>query len=516
MSFPWLTTLALVPIIGALATFSLRGRTAKQVGMSFAGVTAALGVVVFFLAGGANNLSEQVMWIRPIGAWYALNVDGMGKVLVLLTVLLVPVVLAYEWNLDARTAEVDTAAGRTVARPQARWDAALFVPLVLLLEGLTLYVFLAADVLLFYIFFEATLVPMYFLIAGWGGPNRSRAAIKFLLFSLAGGLILLFAVIGVYAVSARSGPGTFLLADLLKMQFGGAMGRWLFIGFFIAFAIKAPMVPVHTWLPDTTAQATPGTSTLLVSTLDKIGTFGMIRFCLGLFPEASKWATPVVLGLAVLSVLYGALMAIGSANLLRLVAFTSISHFGFMVLGIFSMTSQALSGTIFYMLAHGLSAAALFLVVGMMIDRRGSADVYAYGGAEKVAPVLAGVFLMAGLATLGLPGMANFVGEFLIMAGSWQRNLVYVAVAVVGTVLAAIYVLLAYQRTMTGPVTPQTREHITTDLGTREKAVIAPLLVLLLLFGFWPKPMLDVVGSTAKDTMAQVAMTDPAPQVGVK
>ena len=245
--------------------------------------------------------------------------------------------------------------------------------------------------------------------------------------------------------------------------------------------------------------------------LDKIGTFGMIKICLVLFPEATAWATPVILIWAIVSVLYGALMAINAKDLLRLVSYTSISHFGFMVFGIFALTTQSLSGSIFYMLNHGLSTAAMFLVVGFMIRRRGSADIDAFGGVQKVAPVLAGVLLASGLSALALPGMGSFVSEFLVMAGSWQRYPVHTAIITLGTVLAAVYVLRMYLRTMTGPVTEQVSTH--TDLTTREKAVIAPLLILLIVFGFFPKPVLSMADEAATQTMAVVGVTDPAPQV---
>ena len=322
---------------------------------------------------------------------------------------------------------------------------------------------------------------------------------------------MLFAVVGVYAATSRAGQPSFLIADVANTQIGGSLEQYLFVGFFIAFAVKAPMVPVHSWLPDAAEQATPGATTLLVGVLDKIGTFGMIRLCLQMFPNASAWATPLVIVLAAVSVIYGALMAISSRNLLRLVAYTSVSHFGFMVLGIFAFTSASLTGSIFYMLAHGFSSAAMFLVVGFLLYRRGSAEIAAFGGVEKVAPVLAGVFLVSGLATLGLPGTANFVGEFTIMTGAWPTQPVAVAVAVVGTVLAAVYVLWAYQRVFTGQTTPQVVEHVTTDVDVRERLVVAPLIALLLVFGFVPQPMIDVVSSTAATTMTHVGMSDPQP-----
>jgi len=493
-----LTILALLPLVGGLVVWFLRGSTARYVGLAIALVTFVFSVIVAVVHLGGTDLSEHQVWIKAFGAYYALGLDGMGLLMVLLTTLLVPVVLLAEQRSDT----------------EGRWGGQVWTALVLILESLSLYVFLASDVLLFYIFFEATLIPMYFLIAGWGGPKRAKAAVKFLLFSLAGGLVLLFSVIGLGVSFANQGAPSYLIEDLVKLNVSPSVQMLLFLGFFVAFAIKAPMVPVHTWLPDTAEQATPATSTLLVGILDKIGTFGMIRFCLGLFPDASRLATPVIVVLCLISILYGALAAIGQTNMLRLVAFTSVSHFGFMVLGIFAMTTQSISGTIFYMVNHGFSTAVLFLVVGYLAKRRGSVEINSLGGVFQVAPVMAGMLLMGGLASLSLPGMGSFVGEFLVLAGTWSRYPVIAAVGTLGTVLAALYILIMYQRTMTGPVTDQTREHITSDASWRERLAIAPVILALLVLGFFPKPVLDITDQTAKQAMTTLNVSDPAPTAG--
>jgi NADH-quinone oxidoreductase subunit M len=304
-----------------------------------------------------------------------------------------------------------------------------------------------------------------------------------------------------------------MLSDLMKLDISQNTERWLFLGFFFAFAVKAPMVPFHTWLPDAAGEATPGTSVLLVGILDKIGTFGMIRFCLGLFPNASEWATPVVLVLALISVLYGALLAIGQTDIKRLIAYTSISHFGFIVMGIFALTSQGLTGSTLYMFNHGLSTAALFLVAGYLISRRGSARIADYGGVEKVAPVLAGTFLFAGLSSLALPGLSPFISEFMVLAGTFSRHKVIAVIAVLGIVLAALYILLMYQRTMTGPV----RDGIEKlkDLNAREVLAIAPLVVLIVGLGIFPKPVVDIIKPAVDETMQRVGVTDKAPQIPV-
>lgn len=496
-----LTVLAAVPLVGSLLGFGLRGRTGKIVTMTVALITLVLGVVVFVISGN-TQLSVQVPWIAQIGAYYALSLDGMGRAMVLLTVILVPVVLAAEWdradNFDAPEAA------------QRGWGGNVYGALALMLESFALVVFMAADVLLFYIFFEATLIPMFFLITGWG--KQGKAAIKFLIYSLAGGLVMLFAVIGLYQATAASASPTFLIQEISSMGINGNTGILLFIGFFFAFALKAPMVPVHTWLPDTAEESTPGSATLLVGILDKIGTFGMLRLCLGLFPEASLWATPFVVTLAVISVIYGAVMAVTSKHLMRLVSYTSVSHFGFMVLGIFAFTTTAISGSIYYMLAHGFSSAAMFIAVGFLHDRRGSYMIDDYGSAQKNAPVLAGVFLIAGLATLGLPGTASFVGEFSIMIGAWPVQTGAVICCLLGVVLAAVYVLWAYQRVFTAKPFQRPEQIIQTDINFKERLVIAPLIALLLVFGFVPNLMLRVVEPTAAATMTTVGTYDPAPQ----
>jgi NADH-quinone oxidoreductase subunit M len=446
--------------------------------------------------GGRYQLTEQHQWIEAFGAYYAVGVDGIGLTLILLTAILTPVVILASWN-DGE---------------QGRWSVRSFFAWMLALEGLAIGVFAATDVFLFYVLFEATLIPVYFLIGGFGGARRSYAAVKFLIYSLLGGLLMLGSVIGLYVVSADTEGGpTYLLSELSAMDMDQSVGRWLFLGFFVAFAIKAPMFPVHTWLPDVAAEATPGTSVLLVSILDKIGTFGMIRFCLGLFPEASQWATPVVLVLAVISVLYGALLAIGQDNIPRLLAYTSVSHFGFIVLGIFVMNSYGQTGATLYMFNHGLSTAALFLVTGFLIRRRGSQLISDFGGVEKVAPVLAGTFLLAGLSSLSLPGLSPFVSEFLVLVGAFVHNWWYAVFATLGIVLAALYILLMYQRTMTGPTRPEISGM--RDLNLREVAALAPLLVLIVVLGFYPKPLTAIINPAVGATLQQVGLSDPSPDV---
>jgi NADH-quinone oxidoreductase subunit M len=441
------------------------------------------------------QLTEEHTWISAFGVHYALGVDGLGLLLILLTVVLVPIVFVGSWH------EAD-----------GRGPAAFFA-WALALEAFALAVFAATDVFLFYVVFEATLIPAYFLIGRFGREGRAFAALKFLMYQLGGGLVLLAAVIGLYVVSAQEGSPSYLLSDLQNIDMSTTWERWLFVGFMIAFAVKAPLFPLHTWLADTTEKATPGTSVLLVCILDKIGTFGMLRFCLGLFPEASQWATPVVVTLALVSIVYGAFLAIGQDDILRLIGLTSLSHFGFITLGIFALTTQGGSGSILYMVNHGVGTAALFLIAGYLIRRKGTSLISEITGVESRAPVLAGLFLVAGLATLGLPGLSQFVSEIMVMIAAFDYHWWVGVVAVTGIVLAAVYVLWLYQRTMTGPPVPG--DEAVTDLTRRELVAVVPLVVALVLFGFWPMPMLDAANPTVETLLQHVDVSDDEPMVPV-
>jgi len=491
-----LTILGLLPLVGAIVMCVPLGKAAKPLGMVFAVGTlvVAVGVAVAYVQG--VQLAITVPWVPAYGTAWSLGLDGMGLCMVLLTAILTPVVLIAEWSMP-----------ETVGR----WPARGFDGLVLLLEGLVLFVFMANDILLFYLLFEATLIPMYFLIGSFGGENRRFAAMKFLLFGLAGGLIMLVSVVGVYVWSIDVlGHPSYLMSDLMGHP-SSTLGWPLMICFLIAFALKAPMVPVHTWLPTAAQEATPGTSVLMVGVMDKLGVFGMIKICIMLFPAESKAAAPVMVVLALISLVYGALAAIGSKNLLRLVAYTSVSHFGFMVLGVYTLTTAGLSGSVFYMVNHGFSTAALFLVVGFLISRRGSAAVADFGGVQKVAPVLSGAFLLSGLAALALPGMGSFVSEFMVIAGTWSQPQYLWAgvIAALGPVLAAVYILLMYQRTMTGPVTPEVAETIKKDLCVREKAVAFGLVAVMLVLGIVPNIALGVIDPLAAKTMSVAQASDP-------
>ncbi|WP_326620067.1 NADH-quinone oxidoreductase subunit M [Streptomyces decoyicus] len=529
MSFPLLTAVAAVPAIGAIATAALpaaKRTAAKWLALLFSLVTFALALVVGFRfdpgAKGPFQLTESHAWISDFGVRYELGVDGIAVALIALTTLLIPFVILAGWH-DADPLEEAT--------PNRRWRPTQgFFALILAVEAMVVLSFEATDVFLFYIFFEAMLIPMYFLIGGFGdradgdeeqsAGRRSSAAVKFLLYNLAGGLIMLAAVIGLYAVTAdQLGTGTFSLQQIVearaagKLEIGTGTERLLFLGFFFAFAVKAPLWPLHTWLPGAMGESTSPVAVLITAVVDKVGTFAMLRFCLQLFPEASSWATPVILVLALISVLYGALLAVAQRDIKRLIAYASISHFGFIILGIFAMTSQGQSGATLYMVNHGISTAALMLVAGFLISRRGSRLIADYGGVQKVAPVLAGTFLIGGLATLSLPGLAPFVSEFLVLVGTFSRYPVIGIIATLGIVLAALYVLVLYQRTMTGPVKAEVKSM--PDLRVRELVVVAPLIALLLFLGVYPKPLTDLVNPAVGHTLSVVDKKDPQPTVQV-
>ncbi len=497
-----LTVLGILPLLGALVVATLGksdAKRAKLVALLASTITALYAIFVavgFEVDRPGFQFVESRDWIPAFGITYGVGVDGLSLVLILLAVILVPIVILAGWD------EAES----------GRWSAKTFYILILILETMMIGVFAATDLFLFYVFFEAMLVPVYFLIGGYGSGERIQAAVKFLLYSLFGGLLMLASLIGLYVMANDQIGKTFDITALSRLEMSSTTEHLLFLGFFIAFAIKAPLWPVHTWLPDAAKSATPGTSVLLLGVLDKVGTFGMIRYCIELFPNASKTFTPLIVTLAVISIIYGAFLAIGQKEIKRLIAFTSISHFGFIVMGIFAMTTQGHSGSALYMVNHGFSTAALFLVAGWMIKRRGSSLIADFGGLQRVTPVLAWSFFIAGLSGLALPGLSSFVSEILVLVGTYTRYPVAAVIGGFGIILAALYILIPVQRTLHGPTTPG-NENLS-DLNLREKIAIAPVIALIVLLGFYPKPALDLINPVAETTIAKAGFTDPAPTVG--
>ncbi|MDR1393163.1 MAG: NADH-quinone oxidoreductase subunit M [Bifidobacteriaceae bacterium] len=495
-NFPWLTALIVAPAIGSLVVWLVRPlrRYVRQVALAWSLIVLAGAVFLAFQfesSQGGVQFAERYAWIPRFGVSYAVGLNGVGLVLVLLSAALVPVVLLAGWKEQSSPAR------------QANYAA-----LVLVLECFMLAVFAARDVFLFYLLFEAMLIPVYFMIGSFGGERRKPAALKFLLYSLAGGLVMLAGVIACWT----EGPGGeqgFMIDSLTGFDWGSTrVERLIFLSFFVAFAVKAPMFPVHTWLPDAAQAAKPGTSALLVGVLDKVGTFGMVALCLPLFPEASRWAAPVIIGLALVSIIWGALLALGQKDILRMIAYTSVSHFGFIVLGIFAVTETAEIGASFYMVNHGLSTGALFILAGFLIRRRGTADMTAMGpGLQRTTPLLAGTFLAVGLSAVALPGFSTFISEFMVMAGTYQRVPLAGVISVLGVILAALYILIAYQKIFTGPVQEDLAS--TRDLGGRELWAVGPLIAVMLFLGFCPTPVTDLLRVPAAETVEQSAFDWP-------
>src|ERR1700735_582722 len=512
--FPWLTVAGAVPLLGAIvimlvprlppdsaeADVRARDGLAKFLALAVSLITLVVVIIIAvkFQIGGPNyQFTETYSWIPAFGVHYALGVDGIALVLIAMSAVLMPVVILASWN--------DADGGKHSVKT--------YFALMMTAETMMIGVFAATDVFLFYVFFEAMLIPIYFMIGSYGVGKRQYAAVKFLLYSLLGGLLMLVAVIALYVYSVRSPVtghhGSFLFSELVNVSLSPTVQKGLFLRFFIAFAIKAPLWPFHTWLPDAAASSQPGAAVLLVGVLDKVGTFGMLRYCFELFPAGAKYFTPLVITPAVIGILYGAIVAIGQQDMKRLIAYTSVSHFGFIALGVFAMTSQGVSGATLYMVNHGFATGALFLLAGFLIVRRGSDRIADFGGVQKVAPVLAGLFLISGLAGLSLPGLSTFVSEFLVLIGTFSRYKVGGSFAVAGIILAAIYILWMYQRTMNGPVAESVSAM--PDLKLRELLAVVPLVALIIALGVYPKPVLDVINPAVNTTMTQVGAHDPVP-----
>jgi len=497
-----LTIIGLLPLVISVLIVAIPSKNIGLIKKVAFGGTTVIAIISILLAIGFDKSDTSLQyvqsnaWISSFNINYSVGIDGISLVLILLSTILVPIVVLATWH------ESDS----------GRWSAKVFYVLILILETMMIGVFAATDLFLFYVFFEAMLIPIYFLIGGYGSGNKSAAAVKFLLYSLFGGLLMLASIIGIYVISGNQIGATFDLAQLATLEIDNQTENFLFLGFFIAFAIKAPLWPFHTWLPDAAKAATPGTSVLLLGVLDKVGTYGMIRFCIQLFPDASKTFTPLIITLAVISIIYGAFMAIGQKDIKGLIAFTSISHFGFITMGIFAMTSQGMSGANLYMVNHGFSTAALFLIAGWMMMRRGSSTISDFGGLQRVTPVMAWAFFIAGMSSLALPGLSSFVSEFLVLVGTYTRYPVAAVIGTLGIVLAALYILIPTQKMLHGPTTPG-NENLA-DLNLREKIAIAPVILVIVLMGFYPKPVLDLINPTSEQVVTNAGFSDPVAKVG--
>ena len=429
---------------------------------------------------------ERKPWIPGYGVQYFVGVDGISLLLVLLTTFLTAIAILSSYT--AITTSVKE-----------------YMICMLLLETGMLGVFVALDLVLFYVFWEGMLIPMYFLIGVWGGPRRIYATIKFFLYTMAGGVLMLVGIIALYYLNGGRPGGEFTF-DLLKLsglELPFATQAWLFLAFAVAFAIKVPMFPFHTWLPDAHVEAPTAGSVILAGVLLKMGTYGFLRFALPLFPEATRYFTPLFSWLAIIGILYGALVSMVQPDLKKLVAYSSVSHLGLVMLGIFALTIQGMEGAILQMINHGLSTGALFLVVGMIYERRHSRMIEDFGGLARILPVFTAFFMIVTLSSIGLPGLNGFVGEFLILVGTFRVNVLYAVLATSGVILAAVYMLWMFQRVMFGTVRHDENRRLT-DLTPREIVVLVPVVLCIIWIGIYPRPFLQPMEASVKQLLAQV------------
>ena len=489
----WLSLTTFLPLAGVLVLLAwprLPAAAARWVALvvSVGTFIVSLGMLGRFDAAVPGfQMVEEAWWVRSIGLRYLLGVDGVSLWMVVLTTFLVPIAVLASWHVHDR--------------PR------LFMACLLALETGMVGSFLALDLLLFFLFFEAILFPMYLLIGVWGSERRIYATVKFFLFTMFGSAFLLVAILVLHARSgALPGGPTFDVRALADLELPVATARWLFLAFLVAFAVKVPLFPLHTWLPDAHTEAPTAGSVILAAILLKVGAYGLIRFNLALFPEASRRFAGLVIALALVGIVYGAVVALMQTDLKRLVAYSSVSHLGFVVLGTFAFTQQSLTGGVLQMVNHGLSTGALFLLVGMVYERTHTRDLARMGGLWSVTPWLVGAFLFVALSSLGLPGLNNFVGEFLVVLGTVGRSPWVGAVAASGVVLAAIYLLWAFQRMATGPVPAEHRGH--PDLSLREALVLAPVLAAILAIGVYPKVMLDRIEPATARVLSGVGASE--------
>ncbi len=504
IGFPILTALILVPIVGALLVALMpKSRPEIPKAIALVSTVGTLAMSVWLMASfetgdaGFQFVSKHT-WIEPWGISWHLGVDGISLFLVVLTGLLFPLVI---FGIDAKHDE----------KPYLAW--------LLLLQAGVMGSFVSLDLFVFFIFFEIVLVPMYFLIAGWGYENRVYAATKFFLFTMLGSAFMLVGLIATVAIASRDlGYTTFDLVEIAEgADFAASTGRWLFFAFAIAFAVKVPLVPVHTWLPDAHTQAPTAGSVVLAGVMLKLGTYGLLRFGVYLFPEASFWSRPLWLTLAVVGIIYGAIAATMQTDLKRLVAYSSVAHMGFIVLGTFAFTTQSMSGGVIQMINHGVSTGALFLFVGMIYERRHTRSIADLNGLQKVAPIFAAGFMVVMLSSIGVPGLNGFVGEFLILTGSFLTARWWTVVATVGVILAALYLLWAYQRVFHGE--PDEDNKTFPELRVKEGLVLLPFLGLIVFMGVYPKPVLDRIEPSIDALITRVeANTDyvePEPTIQI-
>lgn len=496
-----LTYLLLIPILGSVLVLFFKNEQVKLI--RWFGFVVSLIAFLFSLiayqkfdsSNSAFQLIHQIVWIKSLNVSYFVGVDGISLILVLLTTFITPLTFLSTWKAIEK-------------------NVRMFTFSLLFLEAGMIGVFISLDVFLFYIFWEAMLIPMYFIIGIWGGERRIYAAVKFFIFTMFGSLLMLVAIIWLAVYSSNiNGFFTTNLIELYKVgpTIPAQIQAWMFGAFFLSFAIKVPIFPLHTWLPDAHVEAPTAGSVILAGVLLKMGTYGLVRFCLPLFPQSAIHYAPIISVLAIIGIIYGALVSMVQTDMKKLVAYSSVSHLGFVVLGIFAMTVESMQGAVIQMVNHGLSTGALFLLVGVVYERTHKREIAFYGGIAKLVPLYSTALMIAMLSSVGLPGLNGFIGEFLILIGSFKSPVLnsfwFTAFAATGVIFAAVYLLWMYQRVVFGKVTNPELEHELTDLNAREFIVLIPIFIFIVWIGIYPSTFLNMTEVSVKSILQQISQT---------
>ncbi len=498
-----LSLITFLPLVGILPLILMprgRERAIKYLALGVAGLDFIVSLYLYFgfdSSAVSMQFVQRFPWIGDYGINYYLGLDGISLFLVLLTTFLTPIVILSSW--EAITEKVKE-----------------YMICFLLLETAMIGAFVSLNLFLFYIFWEAMLIPMYFIIGVWGGPHKIYATIKFFLFTLFGSLLMLVAIMALYFMYAKQfGTYSFDLMELYRVDIPLGAQLWLFAAFGLSFAIKVPIFPFHTWLPDAHVEAPTAGSVILAGVLLKMGTYGFIRFAMPLFPEAAEKFMPLIAVLSIIGIIYGALVAMVQPDLKKLIAYSSVSHLGFVMLGLFALNVQGIEGAILQMVNHGLSTGALFLLVGIIYERRHTRMIEDFGGLSRTLPIFAAFFMIVTLSSIGLPGLNGFVGEILILIGVFKARYIYGILAATGVVLGAVYMLWMFQRVMFGEIKRE-ENRVLKDMNGREIAVLLPIILMIFLIGLYPRPFLKKMDASVESFLSQVVERAPMPMEMVR